>query len=46
MARFLNMTEAAYSRKENGQRGFTIEEAAKIAEFFKTSIEEIFFKDI
>ncbi|KZL94000.1 helix-turn-helix domain protein [Clostridium magnum DSM 2767] len=46
MAKFLNMTVSEYSRKENGQRSFTIDETAKIAEFFKTTIEEIFFKNI
>lgn len=46
MAKILNMTVAAYSRKENGQRSFTIDEAARIAKFFKTSIEGVFFNDI
>jgi putative transcriptional regulator len=46
MAKVLNMTVSAYSRKENGQRSFTIDEAAKIAKFFRATIEEIFFKNI
>lgn len=43
MAKFLNLTVPAYSRKENGQRSFTIDEAVKLSKFFKTSIEELFF---
>ncbi|WP_312890849.1 helix-turn-helix domain-containing protein [Clostridium thailandense] len=43
MSKTLNMTVAAYSRKENGQRSFTIDEVAKIAEFFKISMEELIF---
>lgn len=42
IAKVLNMTAAAYSRKENGQRNFTIDEAGKLAEFFKISIEKLF----
>lgn len=38
------MTVPAYSRKENGQRSFTIDEAAKLANFFNMSIEELFLK--
>lgn len=42
MAKFLNVTVSAYSRKENGQRSFTIDEAVKLSKFFKISIEELF----
>ena len=35
----------AYSRKEKGERRFTIEEAMKISKFFQKPIEEIFFED-
>ena len=33
----------AYSRKEKGERKFTLNEARKISVFFNQSIEEIFF---
>lgn len=33
----------AYSRKEKGERKFTLEEARKISEVFDLSIEDIFF---
>lgn len=33
----------AYSRKEKGERKFTLNEAERISKFFNLSIEEIFF---
>ncbi|MEY7998652.1 helix-turn-helix transcriptional regulator [Clostridium sp. Mt-5] len=33
----------AYSRKEKGERKFTLDEAKKISTFFNLPIEEIFF---
>lgn len=33
----------AYSRKEKGERKFTLDEAEKISKFFNLPIEEIFF---
>lgn len=33
----------AYSRKEKGERKFTLDEAKKISRLFNLSIEEIFF---
>lgn len=44
-AKILNMTTATYSRKENGIREFSINEAKKISDLFNTSIEEIFFNN-
>lgn len=43
IADMLNMTVSAYNRKERGTRSFTISEAGKLAKFFNTTIEEIFF---
>jgi putative transcriptional regulator len=45
IAGILNMSTAAYCRKENGQRSFTIEEAGKLALFFKMNIAELFLSD-
>ena len=42
VAGMLNLTSGAYSRKENGTRGFTIDEAKKLARIFQVSIEELF----
>lgn len=36
-------TKAAYYKKENGSVKFTLIEAKKISDFFKLSIDEIFF---
>lgn len=43
MAEMLGMTPASYNRKENGVRKFNIQEAKIIADFFHTTIENIFF---
>ncbi|QOR36292.1 helix-turn-helix domain-containing protein [Clostridium sp. 'deep sea'] len=37
-------TIGAYYKKEAGERGFTLVEAKAIADYFNTSIEDIFFK--
>jgi len=37
-------TKAAYYKKENGNVKFTLVEAKKISDFFKISIDDIFFK--
>lgn len=42
IAEILNLSISGYSRKENGQRNFTIEEAGRLATFFKINIEELF----
>nr|WP_207716408.1 XRE family transcriptional regulator [Clostridium beijerinckii] len=36
-------TKAAYYKKESGSVKFTLHEAKKISDFFKLSIEQIFF---
>jgi putative transcriptional regulator len=44
MANMLGLSDkSSYSTKECGLRKFTIVEAYKIAKFFNTSIESIFF---
>lgn len=35
-------TEAAYLKKENGERKFSVDDAFKLAKYFKKSIEELF----
>ena len=45
MAEVCGTTIAQYSRKERGLIPFTLIEAKKIAEYFDTNIEDIFFKD-
>ena len=42
IAAMLNLTLAAYSRKEKGTRGFTIDEAKKLSKIFKVTFEELF----
>ncbi|NFA42965.1 XRE family transcriptional regulator [Clostridium botulinum] len=37
------VTKAAYYKKENGTVNFTLMEAKKVSDFFKLSIDEIFF---
>ena len=41
MAELLNVTVVTYSNKENGKTKFYIDEAQKIADFFKKEIKEI-----
>ena len=45
MAQLLNITLAGYSKKENGERKFTISEAKVLSELFGLPIEVIFFND-
>lgn len=42
VAGMLNLTLSGYSRKENGNRGFTIEEAKKLAKIFHVTMDELF----
>lgn len=42
VARYLGMTKCNYSKKENGQLRFSIDEAFKLSQLFKTTIEELF----
>ena len=41
LAKLLSMTQSAYSRKENGKRGFTTSEITKLKEFFKVSYDDL-----
>lgn len=43
MAKLLNISLNTYNFKENGKKSFTLDEAKFIADYFNTSIEEIFF---
>lgn len=46
MANLLGLeNKSAYSRKENGSIKFSLQEAKQIADFFDTTIEDIFFSD-
>lgn len=40
---YLGITLTSYCNKENGLRPFSLEEAKKLSELFKCTIEEIFF---
>ena len=46
MSMLLNISLTGYSKKENGRNPFTLEEAKKISEIFKLSIENIFFAEL
>jgi DNA-binding XRE family transcriptional regulator len=43
LANLLGVTVATYSRKENGIIKFSLNEAKKIADYFKLKVEDIFF---
>ncbi|WP_144533502.1 helix-turn-helix transcriptional regulator [Bacillus pumilus] len=43
MARKLGITKATYSKKENGSIKFSLEESKVLADFFETTIDELFF---
>jgi len=45
MAELLGLKKALYSKKENGQVKFSLEESKKIADYFNMKIEDIFFED-
>lgn len=42
---YLGISLQTYCNKEKGNRQFTLEEAKKISELFKLSIEDIFFNN-
>jgi putative transcriptional regulator len=44
MAKLLSISPCNYSKKENGNIRFTLEEAKTIADYFNKDIEEIFFE--
>lgn len=43
MAELLEIEQPSYSRKENGERPFTVEEAGKIAKFLGVKAGKLFF---
>lgn len=45
LAKLLNIGQNTYSFKENGKKEFTLEESGKIADYFKTTVDDIFFND-
>ncbi|MEX5836439.1 helix-turn-helix transcriptional regulator [Bacillus velezensis] len=45
MARTLGITKATYSKKENSYIKFSLEESRVLANFFETTIDELFFDE-
>lgn len=43
LAEEIGVTLSTYSKKETGKAVFTLTEARKLAEYFETTIEELFF---
>ena len=41
LAKLLSMTQSAYSRKENGKRGFTIKEITMLKNIFKVTYDDL-----
>ena len=41
LAKLLSMTQSAYSRKENGKRGFTINEITMLKNIFKVTYDDL-----
>lgn len=46
IASLLNIDQSSYCRKEKGDAPFTVEEAKKLSEVFKKTVEDLFFKDL
>lgn len=44
MAKYLGVSPSTYFKKESGYSRFSLIEAKKIADYFKMTIEEIFFE--
>lgn len=44
LAKVIGVTLSTYSKKETGKAVFTLIEAKQLAEYFETTIEELFFK--
>lgn len=44
VAKKLNIHSVTYSRKETGEKEFTLTEAFKLAEMFDTTVDELFGK--
>lgn len=45
LAKLLGVQLNTYNFKENGKKEFTLNEAKKIADYFDTTIDEIFFNN-
>ncbi|EPY2285862.1 helix-turn-helix transcriptional regulator [Clostridium sporogenes] len=45
MAKLIDTSIQTYNRKELGKREFNLTEAKKIADYFKKSVDEIFFTE-
>lgn len=45
LAKLLRVSPASYSKKEAGQVKFSLYEAKEISNYFKLSIDEIFFNN-
>lgn len=45
MAKILGISDSNYFKKESGMVKFSLIEAKKISDFFKVSIEDIFFNN-
>jgi putative transcriptional regulator len=43
LAKLLGIGMNTYSFKENGKNSFSLDETKAIADFFKTTVEDIFF---
>ena len=43
MASLIGMPSSSYSRKENGDNQFTLQEAYKISQVLEKTVDEIFF---
>ena len=41
LAKLLSMTQSAYSRKENGKRGFTLNEITILKDIFKVTYDDL-----
>ena len=41
LAKLLRVTQGAYSRKENGKRGFTIDEITMLKDIFKVTYDDL-----
>lgn len=46
VARELGIHSVTYSRKETGEKEFTLSEALKLAEMFDTTVDELFRRKI
>ncbi|WP_144517284.1 helix-turn-helix transcriptional regulator [Bacillus thuringiensis] len=44
VGKVVNMHKNTYHLKESGKRDFTLKEAQKLAEYFKTTVDELFEK--